>query len=295
MLPFAHLRTFRRSLHLALKNTPALVADGLMALTVGLIMWAHIATPPFLVLTGFYLIPIHIAIWYCRRGTILLVIGAAIATSFYTTWRGIPLDTPLWEEVLAYLSIALVFLVFSILMSSLKSSFHRLKEENQTDALTGLRSRRNFLDMAQFEFSRAARSRDSFTLAMIDLDNFKHVNDTQGHAAGDALLVAVSRCITSNLREIDIVGRLGGDEFAILLPGGNLDQAIAVFERLHASLKTLLHSFSPLVSASIGAVFVPSGTTITVGDAIEKADAVMYSVKHEAKNSVLVRSLPSLA
>jgi diguanylate cyclase (GGDEF)-like protein len=285
------LTALRKAIHIALKNAPATARDAVIVFVLGLIVWADFETLPFIYLTGFYLLPIYLAIWYCEIRLALFVTVVATAMNFYITSKDIPADTPFWQSALAYASVTLVFIIFFAMMRSLKAAVYRLKSENQTDALTSLRSRRNFFEMAQFEISRAARSGDPFTMAMIDLDNFKHVNDTQGHSAGDALLVAVSRCLTAGLREIDIVGRLGGDEFAVLLPGATGDHATAVLERLHSSLRTLLHSFSPSVSSSIGAVFVPSGLNITVAAIIERADAVMYSVKHASKDGIIVESL----
>ena len=182
-----------------------------------------------------------------------------------------------------------VFVTFSILISYLRTLLMQLREESQTDALTGLRSRRHFMSMSQFEIYRSSRDGDAFTMAIVDLDNFKYVNDSQGHSAGDALLVAVSRCMTSTLRESDLVGRLGGDEFALALPRTNRAEAIEVLERLHFNLRNLLQSFSQRVTASIGGVTVLPGFEVTVERLCDEADGVMYSVKRSSKDAVTVK------
>lgn len=256
-----------------------------------LIAWLDFWTPPYIFLIGFYLLPIYLAIWYCSRALVGVVLGISLPTSLYMAALNIPPTEPFWERTLAYISVVIVLIGFVLVMTGLKKSFGRLLEENQTDALTGLRSRRNFIEMASFEISRATRSAEPMTLALVDLDNFKHINDTQGHAAGDALLVAASRCMTSAVRNIDIVGRLGGDEFVILLPGTDVHEGTRVLERLHANLRTLLQSFSPRVTASVGAVTLSAEMDISVADVLDKADAVMYSVKSASKDGVIVRPL----
>jgi hypothetical protein len=189
----------------AFERAPVLVRGSTALLLTLFVAWLDVATPPYLFLVGFYLFPIGLAIWYCGRLVVALVLGLSVTTSLHMTALNMPAGDPLWYSTLAYASVIAVFLSFALLMFGLKTSFGRLIDENQTDGLTGLRSRRSFIELAQFEISRATRTGDYVTLAIVDLDNFKHVNDTQGHATGDALLVAASRCMTSGLREIDIV------------------------------------------------------------------------------------------
>ena len=97
--------------------------------------------------------------------------------------------------------------------------------------------------------------------------------------------------MASALRDSDIVGRLGGDEFAILLPETGADEARVVLERVHCSLRTLMQSFSHLASTSMGAVTAPGGMELPVIDIMERADAVMYTVKHGLKDGLTVEEL----
>ena len=87
-----------------------------------------------------------------------------------------------------------------------------------TDALTGAANRRHFMERAAFEFARMRRYGNPVSLVMLDVDHFKRVNDTHGHAAGDAALILLVKCCRALLRDTDLVGRLGGEEFALLLP-----------------------------------------------------------------------------
>jgi len=283
------LKKYAASLHFQFSAAPSWARYlSIMALTVA-IAWCDIVTPPYVFMTGFYLLPIFLANWYGASGLVVAVVGLSIGTSMNTMSQTLPQTAPFWQAALAYSSLVTVFVAFSMLIAYLRALLLQLKEESQTDALTGLRSRRHFMSVAQFELYRSTRAGDAFTLVVIDLDNFKYVNDTQGHAAGDALLVAVSRCMTSTLRESDLVGRMGGDEFALALPRTNRAEAIEVLERLHVNLRSLLQSFSQRVTASIGAVSVLPGTEVAVERLCDEADGVMYSVKRSSKDAVVVK------
>ena len=275
----------------AYENTHMMVRDSVAVLLLALVSWVDFFTPLYISLTGFYFVPIYLAIWYGRRVAAVAVIVVSVGISLYMATKNLPAGAPFWHSVLAYGSFVIVFSGFGALIFYLKSLFTRLQDESQTDALTGLRSRRSFLEMAQLAMTRNARSGNALTLALVDIDNFKHVNDTQGHATGDALLIAVSRCMSAALRESDIVGRLGGDEFALLLPETGADEARAVLERVHDSLRTLLQSFSHVASTSMGAVTAPDGMVLPVIDIMERADAVMYTVKNGLKDGLTVEEL----
>ncbi len=107
------------------------------------------------------------------------------------------------------------------------------RRESLTDPLTGLYNRRCFDEMADREILLARRHGHPLTLAAIDLDRFKQINDTLGHAAGDAVLIALADCIRTTLRRSDIPFRLGGDEFVVLLRETPLDTAAVVADKLH--------------------------------------------------------------
>jgi diguanylate cyclase (GGDEF)-like protein len=110
-----------------------------------------------------------------------------------------------------------------------------LRRDATRDELTGAMTRRAFLEIARREIAWSARSGDPLTVAAIDLNGFKAVNDRHGHAAGDAVLAALPRAWSPHLRPRDVLGRLGGDEFALLMPGTTEADAAAVVERLRAA------------------------------------------------------------
>ena len=155
-----------------------------------------------------------------------------------------------------------------------------------TDALTGLASRRHFLDQLEQELARIRRFAEPAALLMLDLDRFKNTNDQHGHAAGDAVLKAFAQAVTDSLRKTDRAGRLGGEEFAILLPGTHADAAQAFAERLRASVEALPIAFENLtlyITVSIG---VTSLGPEDVEATLKRGDRALYLAKESGRNRV---------
>lgn len=260
-----------------------------------LIAYLDYVTPAYAFLIGFYFVPIYLAVWYCGRAVAAIVMAVSVAMSLYMTKQDMPVDESTWLLALSYASVSLVYLSWGALIFYLRSMFARLMAESETDSLTGLRSRKSFTQQAQLELARSARSGVPVFLAVVDLDNFKQVNDTLGHAAGDGLLVAVARCMRTNLRDVDIVGRMGGDEFMILLPATSAEEGRLILERLHRSLGVVLQSLGSGVSASMGAVLIPAGTRTTFDSILAQADQAMYAVKNTTKNAIRIVVLDDAA
>jgi diguanylate cyclase (GGDEF)-like protein len=156
------------------------------------------------------------------------------------------------------------------------------------DTLTGLLNRRSLEDMLNRIIARAKRGAISSLLYM-DLDNFKEVNDTVGHSAGDEVLITLSGIIKSELRTEDTVFRLGGDEFAVLLEGMDSREALTAAERLRLVVEK--HPFEQggrlfPMSLSIGLIEIEG--TLTTGELLSQADAAMYRAKAQGKNQVVV-------
>jgi diguanylate cyclase (GGDEF)-like protein/PAS domain S-box-containing protein len=170
-----------------------------------------------------------------------------------------------------------------------KSLEERLSHQATHDALTGLSNRASFIDRLE-RTTLAARDETVTGVLYIDLDGFKQINDTLGHAAGDALLVAVAARLRGALRAGDNAARLGGDEFAILLPeaGGELDVR-RVAERVIESLQQPLdlHGHEVIPSGSVG-VAVARGADITAAELLQAADADMYALKQGRKGGLRV-------
>lgn len=154
------------------------------------------------------------------------------------------------------------------------------------DALTGLYNRRRFQEELDHQIAYAQRFNQSGTLLFLDLDQFKYINDTLGHQAGDECLLAVTRSLTNTLRNIDIMGRLGGDEFGIILPHTELADAETVAGHLLERLEQKSPFQSELnthISASIGITTFPEHGT-TPSELLAKADAAMYAAKRQGRS-----------
>ncbi|OGI55523.1 MAG: hypothetical protein A3E57_08985 [Candidatus Muproteobacteria bacterium RIFCSPHIGHO2_12_FULL_60_33] len=169
----------------------------------------------------------------------------------------------------------------------------RLQEQTRdlavTDKLTGLHNRRLFDERIQEEIRRATRYVKPLSLLMIDIDNFKHINDTHGHAAGDVVLQSLGRLLPRLLREVDLPARYGGEEFTVILPETDFVGARLVGERIRRAIAgervTLPGGGEISFTASVGvACFPVCGNK--AGSFIEHADQALYTAKQEGKNRV---------
>ncbi|MCO7209822.1 diguanylate cyclase [Pseudoalteromonas sp. ACER1] len=158
------------------------------------------------------------------------------------------------------------------------------------DPLTGASNRTNLLENLQKEHELCKRKSLSCALIMIDLDHFKQVNDEFGHAAGDKVLIALVKCIKSQLRKYDQLYRYGGEEFLVCLPQTELDDAKSFSERLRAGVEALKIDISNdnhiNVTGSFGVTLINADDNIET--AIERADEAMYQAKKSGRNRVCV-------
>ncbi|WP_426125922.1 diguanylate cyclase [Pararhizobium sp. PWRC1-1] len=157
-----------------------------------------------------------------------------------------------------------------------------------TDALTGLPNRRYFLDRANIEFEKVRRFHAKVSLVMIDVDNFKAVNDTHGHAAGDEVLKSISRGCRDRLRQSDVLARFGGEEFVILLCDTNAVDAVFLAEILRKSVEegpVKIDDGIIFVTASFGITQI-SSEDATIDTALARADKALYMAKRAGRNRV---------
>lgn len=159
----------------------------------------------------------------------------------------------------------------------------RLDELASTDELCCVYNRRRFLELA--EQVRQGASGDNASIALLDLDHFKQINDTHGHLAGDAVLRAASDIILTQCREDDLVGRYGGEEFVVCLPNETLDEGMSVAERIREALaaKPITVDGQPIaITASIGVASYKSGETLSHW--LSRADRALYTAKRSGRN-----------
>lgn len=162
-----------------------------------------------------------------------------------------------------------------------------------TDALTGALNRRRFLERGTEEYNRSRRYDRPLSVMMLDIDHFKRVNDTYGHATGDEAIRMTVRACKSSLRNCDIIGRLGGEEFAVILPETDLVGALDVAERLRARVEAAtipLPGGEMRMSVSIG-VASCEPDEVTVERALGRADRALYEAKARGRNRVVAEPM----
>ena len=161
----------------------------------------------------------------------------------------------------------------------------KLRTQSLRDPLTGLYNRRYMEDALERYVSLAERTGTSTSVIMIDLDNFKRLNDEHGHAKGDAVLRDVAAQLIGGLRPSDVVSRYGGEELMVILPGCSLEGAELKAEGLRARIEGLSDAHGTPISASFGVASVPE-TSTSPADVVPMADAALYLAKQAGKNCV---------
>lgn len=160
-----------------------------------------------------------------------------------------------------------------------------------TDVLTQSSNRRYFFECARTEFERARQFASPLAFLLLDIDDFKRINDTHGHQMGDQVLQKVARCGASVLRQSDLFGRIGGEEFAALLPGCQPDLAEQIAERLQREIERVVFTADNgerfRVTASLGLTSLKA-SDLELSSVFARADAAMYTAKRLGKNQVIV-------
>lgn len=233
-----------------------------------------------------YFVPIALAGARTRSPHWLLPLLATLCWAF-ANWM--PPVAPERTQVWLFNAVAqgVAFVTVGLLIRRLHGALLAERLLSRQDPLTQLANTRSFYDTGEKLIAGAARRGQPVTLAYLDLDHFKHVNDTHGHEAGDAVLVRVGRLLKSRLRSSDLAARLGGDEFAILLPDTDLEGATGLLQEVQSQLHEEMRRMGYPVTASVGAVAYPRAPA-TLEEAIRGADARMYEVKRSGRASVRV-------
>lgn len=233
----------------------------------------------------FYLVPVFLLSWYVGRNAGIMIsmvaalawLAADLASAGTYPYRVVPY----WNAAVLFA----FFLVTTVILSRLKAAYLHEQALSRIDYLTGVANARAFHAIAEGEKARASRYAHPLTLAYLDIDNFKVVNDRFGHQVGDALLVWVAKAIRDNIRASDHVARVGGDEFAILLPETGAEAGQFVLYKLQRVLLEIMQKNAWPVTFSIGAVTF-LGQPETLDEMIQRADGLMYSAKNGGKNRI---------
>lgn len=237
-------------------------------------------------LTLFYLLPVFIGAWFVNKwaglaicflsgAVIILVRKLPPITSFDSSAMSV------WNTSMEICFLVIMNYMFAILKKELNIE----KALARTDHMTGALNRRSFMELAEYEINQSRRHKRPITIAYIDLDNFKAVNDSLGHHAGDLLLRTVVRILLENHRSTDVVARIGGDEFSVLYPETMAEAASEVLAKVREKLLDAMQANEWPVTFSIGAVTYTSPPA-SAEAMLREADAKMYEVKQTGKNMV---------
>lgn len=231
----------------------------------------------------FYLAPISFSAWFIgRRAGIFTAAACAFAwllTLLVYPHSGGNALLPIWNLMVG----VGLFGVVLVILVTLRDALDHERDLARTDSLTGIHNSRSFTEHTQYELRRSARYGNPFSLAYIDIDNFKAINDNSGHSTGDALLRTVAETIRDTIRPTDIVARLGGDEFAILFVEADYKGAQIAIRRVQKALAEATSLAGLPVTFSIGVVTCLDPVN-SVEDLLKMADSLMYSVKRGSKN-----------
>ena len=233
----------------------------------------------------FYLIPVTVAAWSLSKnaGFFFSVLSAItwltsnlLSGEMFSNWF-----IAIWNTLIRFGFYAVV----TILLAELR---HALEEERllaNTDPLTGALNRRSFNVLAEKKMITSEVNHHPYTMVYIDLDDFKTINDSLGHAIGDLVLKTVVDTLQAQIRNTDFLARLGGDEFAILLSDIDQKPAENIVKRLQASLHEKMERNDWQVTFSMGVL-----TVLSMPESVDKlvslTDALMYQVKDRGKNAI---------
>ncbi len=312
------LTTFLISVYVALRSgwserfaDPALTTAQMLLGLVG-VEWAYVICGPTRSMTlypvllifafGAFSLSWRRIMWL----TLLTLVSLIVTVTILTVSRPADLDPVLRANELHIdganvLMISIVLPAVSVIAAQLSIIRRKLRSQHAAlaealeevqrlathDDLTGLVNRRYAEARLTQELSRFQRHGNPFSLAIIDLDFFKRINDTQGHAFGDKVLLAFADEAKATLRDSDLIARWGGEEFLALLPDTRGPQGVVLIQRLLARMHDLPHGTGPPLTFSAGVTEVRRDEA--VADAIARADAAMYEAKRSGRNTVRLR------
>ena len=261
-------------------------------LMIGLITWIDYMTRDAFDLSHLYLVPLYPITWFV--GIVAGIISASVIAVAWgiVEWR---VDVNILNGFTVAWNSAIDFGLYGLFctgISSIKDLIQQLNDTADSDPLTGAANRRCFYKAAKNEISRNHRYGEQFSLVYFDVDNFKSINDLQGHNAGDKLLCQTVSILNAHSRDIDTVARLGGDEFAVLLPETGQNAARSYIAKLQPLFKALATDRGWSITFSIGVITYDAAPE-SIETLLAVADKMMYSVKRSGKDGVALSIYPA--
>lgn len=261
-------------------NAGPLVVGVVLATGIAALDWV---TGPRVSFSLLYVIAVMSVTWLGTRRHGALVAGLAASQSLFAAHAAAGLaSSDVWNAVM----LLGVLLVVSILVVALRTALVEQRHFATLDPLTGAMNRRAFGLIAERERLRAVREGSPLSLAYFDLDDFKSVNDSQGHSTGDRVLTTFAAAVAGSVRGTDLFARLGGDEFVLLLPDTDAREAVIVVDRVRQLLAETCQLKGRALTTSVGLAtfrFPPAN----VDSIIAGADDLMYQAKIRGGNTVV--------
>jgi diguanylate cyclase (GGDEF)-like protein len=256
-----------QSATIAILSILAIGAIFLVDLAIGKEIWLHIL----------YVFPIGVLALSCAA-IAPVVIGVLLSLVFLVlTLFSYGLPT---VAVTANLLIALAaYMLVAVLTRLARSSAIAMEILATTDALTGLHNRRSFEKFAEQEIARNIRYGSTFSLALLDLNQFKLLNDSRGHGVGDEALRLFADVLRENIRCVDFAARIGGDEFAVVMPGTDAKNCAALCEKLSSIIVDRMKQAGFALTASVGYVCSHDAPESSLSVLMQRADEAMYAAK----------------
>ena len=277
-----------------LEGLPKAVLVALSFLVLVIVVQADLNTGNNFSISIFYAVPVVILAWFAPRW---VAIGFSGLASLAWLWVFMKQNAAPPDPLIPYWNTLMEFATFSLighLVRALRRERDAKAQEAIRDPLTGVLNRRGFMRRLGEERDRATRSALPLTLAYIDIDSFKELNDRYGHAAGDRVLTHTADLIRASIRHTDFLGRLGGDEFAVILPDTTLDEADRVLSKIRSHLAAAGTVPATPATVSIGAVTYLDEFP-TAEDILQESDREMYRVKSSGKDGLRLRAFSSCA
>lgn len=261
------------------QNKLLLFFEGLIL--IGIIGFVDYLTGHEFAFSVFYVLPILLVTWFTNQRVGIVMSASSAIAWLIADIAARQVDVfpliPLWNSLVRLT----FFLIITILLSSLKESLKWAR----TDHLTSAINSRYFYDILQMEIIRSQRNQHPFTIAYIDIDDFKAVNDQFGHVVGNQVLTTLVDSIRNIVRKSDFIARLGGDEFTILFPETDQEAAHIIFSKIQRDLMEIMRQKNWLITFSAG-ILTCKVAPHTTDEVIRIADELMYSAKSDGKNTV---------
>jgi diguanylate cyclase (GGDEF)-like protein len=263
------------------RSTVVLIPVGLLLL--GLVSAADYITHINYVLefSPFYLVPVSFFSWFIGRQAGLVIAVASATVGTLVRFQRAAHTIAYWDALV----LLVLYVTSALMISQLKKLYQRERELSRIDPLTEIANRRAFFESAAALWGFTQREKMPFSIAYLDVDEFKQLNDRYGHAAGDRLLAVTAASIRQALRGMDVVARMGGDEFALLLPAAEKETAAQIVDRVRRLLDEAVRQHGWAVTFSVGLVtFFPPLRPLS--EMIQAADTALYRAKTSGKNRI---------